>query len=27
VLLPEERAQWIMPCVSRALSDHLKLDA
>jgi phthalate 4,5-dioxygenase reductase subunit len=27
VLLPEERAQWIMPCVSRALSDHLTLDA
>jgi phthalate 4,5-dioxygenase reductase subunit len=27
VLLSEERAQWIMPCVSRALSDHLTLDA
>lgn len=27
VLLPEDRAHWIMPCVSRALSDHLTLEA
>lgn len=27
VLLPEEKAQWIMPCVSRALGDQLSLDA